>query len=347
MQTSEFELTFYKKQIAKFESQKRLNKDDLVKCQQMLQIIDNNKNYYPKQHQAMLEIDAYSRLNKLLKKHKMQPLGFFNEPMHKRPIFESKEILLDDWLKTIKNNIKLTKKSKNNQNFLQSLKDYSTWILENDNKNTAFVFLLRDMLLPYLYTKNGLRKGNVFPFLFGRKLMQYFYNNDSKDNFDYDFSDDEDLYMQFLEVIFEGATKYNDDFEKFFKFLKPKFLKIIKSNNSFYLFVKDWLKQISAKQIIVVESGRYATIPLILMCVDNRVDFKLFSTSPEFYDLYKGKIFIKNLDKMIDIEKSISQNEMFVFSSVKNGQIMIKTNSNEKVLKKCFNEINTMIFEWN
>lgn len=345
MQTSEFELSFYKKQITKFESQKRLNKDDLIKCQQMLQIIDNNKNYYPKQHKAMLEIDAYARLNNLLKKYKMKPLGLFNEPMHEKPIFESKEVLLSDWLKNIKNNIKITKKSKNNQIFLQDLKEYGKWVLKNNDKNTAYVFLLRDMLLPYLYAQNALRKENIFPFLFGRKLIKFFYNDISNDNFDFDFSDDEELYMQFLEIIFDGASKYNDNFEKFFKYIKPKFLKIIKAKQTFYSFVKNWLKQIKTEKIVVVESGRYATIPLILMCVDKRVDFKLFSTSPEFYDLYKGKIFVKNLDKMIDIEKSISQNEMFVFSSVKNGEIMIKTNSDKKVLKKCFDEISAMVFQ--
>lgn len=341
METADFEFLFYSKQIEKFEHKKKLSSDDLIMCQQMLQVIDNNKNYFPKQHQAMLKIDAYNKLSNILKQHGIKRLGKFKEPIHEQPKFDDKEICLDAFLTDLISKINNSKKCGKKPAFLQNLIDYTKWGVKNDKK-TSYVFLLRDMLLSYLYSTIKLGNSNAYPLLFGRKMLNYFYLNTSKDNFDFDFSDSDEIYMQFLETIFDSASKTNS-FDSFFSEIKPKFMKIIKANKEFYVFIKNWLKTIKTEKIIVIESGRYATIPLILKCVDDRVDFKLFSTSPEFYGIYKNKVFVKNLDKMIEIEKSLSQNELFVFSSIKDGKIMIKQNANDKVKQESIKEIMAVV----
>ena len=81
------------------------------------------------------------------------------------------------------------------------------------------------------------------------------------------------------------------------------------------------------------------TMPLILKSIDDRVDFVLFGTSPPFYQLYKDRIFTRDIAKLVSLEQSISQNELFVFSSVKDNKIYIKQTLDASRLQESKQEI--------
>ncbi len=53
--------------------------------------------------------------------------------------------------------------------FLENIYQYSKWI--GYKEKTAYIFLLRDMLLPYLFFKSKSFK-NIFPWLIGLKFLE-------------------------------------------------------------------------------------------------------------------------------------------------------------------------------
>lgn len=338
MNSIELERNCYLKKINEYETNTtKLSQQDASCVLAMQQIVREGYKYFPDQYKIMDKDKVLKRLDLLIKKNKLKALPAYDEELHYAPKFEETEKEIQDFCKTLK--IKTTFKTKDYPEILKNICEYTKFATKNE---ACFVFLLRDMFLPYLITKN-IEKKDCYPLLFGRKILKYFYSHTSNIKFDFDECDDDKIYLEFLEIICFSANKHSN-FDDFFKELKPKFLKLIKQNNDFFVFTKNLLKQIEAKKIIVVESGRFGTIPLILKCIDSRIDFRLFATGPEMYDIYKDKLFTKKgipleMSKLVDLEKSICQNEMFVFSSIKDNQIMIKKTSNKKVLSSSYDEI--------
>ena len=338
MNTSEFELKIYSKKLNKFEKKQKLTKIDLNEIKSMQQIVSEGYRYYPKQYSIMNKDKILERLNKLLKNNSAKKLGKYEEMPQKTPDFENHEIVLEDFCDNLK--IKTQKNLAKYPKILKELCDYTFWATK---EKAFYIFLLRDMFLPYLITKNVLQKP-CYPMLYGRKILKYFYSNSSIQGFDFGESDDDPIYLKFLYTLCDVASNYNDNFDKFFKVLKPKFLKLIKQNKSFFEYTKKMLSKIKSEKIIIIECGRYGTIPLILKCLDERIDFKLFSTGPEMFELYKDRIYNKKglrlpLSKLVDMEKLTCQNEMFIFSSIKNDKVMIKVTTNKKLLEQSHNEI--------
>lgn len=331
METIDFEKNFYEKTIKNFET-KKLTHNDLQKAQIMLQIIENNKNFYKKQAEVMESINAFDNLKHILNKHHISILGDFEDVEIKKPEFCDEEIKLNDFLKCL--TLPNPKKQHKNEEILLELKKFLEFSKE---KNASHIFLLRDMFLCFLKSKK--MNQNSYPLLFGRKMLKFFISKESNDCFDFNESDDDEIYTKFLGIMFDGASLYPKSFQKFFSYIKPKFLKILKQHKELYTFLKDYISQIKSKKIIVLESGLYGTMPLILKCIDARVDFRLFATRPEFYDIYKKRVFQKSLEKLVSLEKLSSQNEFFVFSSVKNNEVMIKQVKDSKIKNNSLEEI--------
>lgn len=337
MNTAEFEKLFFIKRLNYFENKKNLNKTDIEELL-YLQLLYNIETY-KETKKALQEIKVGKRIEKLLKPFNTTPLVLNEEEFDIKAEFNPKEIELNTFLSSIEKQFKNIPKKKCSTKLLKLVKNYANYIQKSSNYETAYVFLFRDMMLPYYYIKNKFSNKNIYPFLFGRKVLKYFYNNQSNDNFDFDYSDDEEIYLKFLYTTFDAVSLHPDNFDDFFNYLKPKYLKIINSNKPFKNFLKKYLSNIKSEKIIVVESGRFGTLPLILMCIDDRVDFRLLTTTPEMYGVFKNKFYTKDFRKMLLLEYSISQNEMIIFSSIKNNKIYIKQNKDNLVLQKSIDEI--------
>ena len=304
----------------------------------MLQNVDGGLSSYPSIYKTFDDIDATSRLKSLLKKTNSKPLPPYQDETHTAPSYSDKELSMETFFKNLRIYKKFT--SDNQLPIIKSICEFAHWAT---TENGAYIFLMRDQLLPYEMIKNNTNK-TCYPLILGRKLIKYFYTHESNDSFDFSDSNDDRSYLDFLFTMCQTAVEHHKDFNDFFTHLKPKFLKLIKSNEPFYNYLKKFLSNIKQDKIIVLESGRYGTMPLILKCIDDRVDFRLFCTGPELYKLYEGKVFEKDglkqgLSCMIEMEQSVSQNQLFVFSSVQKGNAMIKVTNDTDVLTKSFNEI--------
>lgn len=340
MNTAELELLIYKKRLLYLEKQKSLTPQQIHEVQAMHQIISEGKKYYPSQYKIVDNEKLTERLLNIMQKYNAPTLPAYEEMPHTTPSLNEKEISLLDFC----NNLKIPQKTKPDcdaKDTILNLCEYTSWATQE--QNAAYVFLLRDEFLPYVIASRTTNL-HCYPLLLGRKLLKYFYSHESNNGFDYGECDDDPIYLEFLYTICDTLARHHKSFSAFFKELKPKFLKLIHKNPDFYNFLKYQLDKIPDKKIIVVECGRFGTMPLILKCIDKRVDFRLFATGPEMYSVYKDKLFTKNglnlaIHELVLLEKSISQNEMFVFSSVKNNELMIKINNNKNILDKCYQEI--------
>lgn len=337
MDTFNFEKTFYTRRLKELENN-TLTKQDIEEIQTMYQIALDKIEYSPNTYKALQEINAYSRLEKLLKQNNTLPLPPFQEIVHTAPSFDNTELSLEDFLNNLNNNIKIPFNDKQLDIF-NDVCNFSNWLLK---ENSNIIFLLRDMFLPYLICKEC-SNTTATPLLIGRKLIKFFNDSKTENNYDFDASDDDENYLNFLYIIYEGATLYPNSFSKFFTYIKPKFIENIKKIPNLYEFLKINLSKIKGKKITVAESGLFGTIPLILMCVDNRIDFKLFSTHPALYEVYKNKIFTKNINQLLALEQSISQNQLFIFSSVRNNKTYIKQTTDPNILEKSYQEIANLL----
>ena len=335
MKTLEFEKHFYSRRISELEEKGKLDDSEIHEAQTMLQIIVANQNYYPSQHQAMLEIDAYVRLKALLSANGAEELPEISEATHETPNFDAEQSL-DTFLDTICKNITVTDFTKDDA-LLNEICAFSNWVSQKDGTK---VYLLRDMFLPYLVQREANGDRVAQPFLFGRKLLKFFSDRTALDGFDFGESDDADIYLEFLYIIYDGADAYPNDFEKFFEYVRPRFLEKIKSMPEYYNFIKNYLDNIKGDKILVVESGIMGTMPLILKSIDPRVDFVLFGTTPAFYHIYGERVFTREMSKLMDLEQSVSQNELFVFSSVKDGEVYIKQTTDIERKQASLDEIN-------
>lgn len=211
--------------------------------------------------------------------------------------------------------------------------DYSRYIFNSANSDMAYCFLLRDTLLSYLAFKkwNTEHKFTVYPMLVGRKYLSFF---DNKDNHF-------DVYQKIQDIIFEAL---DSGFEKLSD-IKSYLKKEMESKSEFSKLtnsLKSMLDKLKQERIMVIESGYIGTIPLLLSSLDDRVDFRLFTTIPYFYEVYREKFFTYEFQKLRLFETIYCQDALFKISSVDDtGNISVCDTSDYSIKKQALAELRT------
>jgi hypothetical protein len=160
--------------------------------------------------------------------------------------------------------------------FLEEIYRYCEWI--GYEEDTAYVFLMRDALLPYVFFRSRGRD-NIYPWLISRR---------------------------FLEDITE--TEYVDD-------------------------------DIRLPLYEALESGYMGTIPMMLKALDDRVDFRLFTTAPFLYETYQDRIFCRKYEDVRRFETLYSQDLFMQYSSYSSGKFYVNLSADESVKEKTISEI--------
>lgn len=207
---------------------------------------------------------------------------------------------------------------------------YTREIFRTSNPETAYCFLLRDTLLPYLAFKKWdiHRRLNIIPMFISRKFFHCLENNH------------EDLYNSIQNIIFEALDSNVETLNQLKEYLRDAL-----DNNPGELLpvvnlIRRMLDTIPQKNITIVESGYVGTIPLLLSALDVRVDFRLFTTIPYFYDHYKGRFYTNEFQKIREFETINCQNALFKLSSVSSdGFIKVVETSDNEVRAQSFKEL--------
>lgn len=213
--------------------------------------------------------------------------------------------------------------------------EYSKDIFRSFRRDTAYCFLLRDTLLPYLALKKWQNPGcsNVYPLFISRKYFSFFENENGY------------IYSEIQNVIFEALENNVKSFGQLKEYIKTALNKELAPFGGLFDSLKRILDKISQEKVLIIESGYIGTIPLLLSALDDRVDFRLFTTIPYFYEVYKGKFFSDKFEKIRLFETIQCQDALFKLSSisVKNADVAVVEAADKKVLDRSHAELHT----WN
>lgn len=210
---------------------------------------------------------------------------------------------------------------------INELLSYSDWIEKEDN--TAYVFLLRDTLIPYIcFCASGVK--SVYPWMIGRRFTEIF----TKEKF---FDD------AVREPIYNALEKGITDYPEFKRYCCSHILQTLSVHPSLANELKRLLGSIREERVIVVESGYCGTFPLLLSALDDRVDFRMFTTAPFLKHIYKERIYTDGYEQIRNIETLYSQEMLFELCDYKDGSFFVCENTDTAVREKALKEIKKAI----
>jgi len=170
--------------------------------------------------------------------------------------------------------------------FINDLVSFTNSISIDDD--TTYVFLLRDTLIPYLIFKsNG--ANNCHPYLIGRRMLE-------------DISAINNVDDMFRKSIIEALEKSINNYHDFEEYVVNDIKNTLREVPSIDSTLKQLLMSITSRKIMVIESGVYGTIPMLLKAIDARVDFKMYTTVPYLKDIYKDRIYTVEYEKIRQFE---------------------------------------------
>lgn len=206
---------------------------------------------------------------------------------------------------------------------IEDIAKYCEWL--DGQGGGAYIFLLRDCLLPYAYFAANGRDG-LYAYPIGRAFLR-------------DLSGVGDFDDIIRLPIYCAAEEGITDFAEFGQYFKCATAKTLRT----YPHVKNELARlldaIPYEEITVVESGYCGTIPMLLSAIDDRVAFRMYTTAPFFFELYKDKTFCRRYEQLRLFETLYSQDALFEYSSFKEGKFFVKISADDGILRKAKEEI--------
>lgn len=324
-----FNSEFYKKELEKLEAAPASNKT-IYRAQQLLKMLDDllDEGYTALNEEVEKAFSGVSRLRAYLKNNHAEPFFIYRKPYSETDVaYEQQSYELSEAIKELTENAKKSTDALNND-FLSELIDFCKWI--GYKKNTAYVFLLRDTLAPYIYYQSKKRE-NIYPWLLGRKTLTKLTGTDN--------IDDEIRSSIFKALEFKKCGNYKD----FCNVVLPDVRSTLKRFPETEKCLIALLGEIRQKRIIVVESGCSGTFPMLLMSLDPRVDFRMYTTYPYLLKIYGDKIYSPKYEENRLFETLYSQDLYLRFSDFRDMRFFVKKCKNKEVEKNAIAEINTLL----
>ena len=286
------------------------------------------------------EFDCINRLRAFIVRNHDAPFALINYSLDQKPHYVESLLDLAEYLDTLESRMDGSGPVLPEVPALfADICKYTNSIFQEADSDTAFVFLLRDTLLPYLAFRKW-DAGNqlaLFPFLIGRRYLSLLHGQKDAGG------ESEPLYDVLHEAIFSALLKEPRDFSELRLYARELLQKGLKPFPEVSSAVSSLLSRIKQKKIIVVESGYIGSMPMLLSCFDDRVDFRLFTTIPCLYQAYKGKYYTNAFEKIRCFETIQCQDALFQLSSIVGDKFMISETDNLQIQKRASMELKT----WN
>jgi len=324
-----YNLEYFKDQLQKLESTD-VTSQNVYHAKQLLKIVDDlvDEGYCQLSDAIEQSFSGVSRIRNYLQKCGAQPFSV------KRSLLTVGNITYDNqkvplcWAINQLVNMAQTATGECNNVFIAELVDFCKWIGYNDD--IAYVFLLRDTLLPYIYfSKFG--KTNIYPWLLGRQTLAQISQKQ--------FVDDEIRASIFCALEMGKAN----NFEEFCDAVLPKIRATVGKYVQLEHCLMDLLSSIKQSKIVVVESGCSGTIPMLLKSLDDRVDIKMYTTYPYLQSAYKDKIFTTKYENIRLFETLLSQDAMLKFNCFVDGKFYVNMCNNQQVITQSCEEIKAIL----
>lgn len=212
--------------------------------------------------------------------------------------------------------------------FLQELNRFCEWI--GNESDTAYIFLLRDTMLPYIRFLSE-QRDNLYPWLLGRSALQMLTGQNDTDDV---------LRASVMDALEFGKRR---NFEEFCNYVLPDIRRKLSCYPETEAFLTGLLRTITQKKIIIVESGCYGTFPMLLMSLDSRADMRMYTTVPYLAEVYADRIFTRAYENNRLFETLYSQDQYFRLSGIRDGRFYVKAGTDSMVEEKTLAEIRTML----
>lgn len=317
-----FNERYYREELEKLEN-RVLSSEEVYKAKQLLKILDDlaDEGYTNLNTRMENDFSCLTRLRRVIEEAGELPFKVNKDRLSKTiygPEEFSLNIIMDRLLKDAVNQNICSQNP-----FLQDIRDYCKWI--GHEENTAYVFLFRDALLPYLYFRNQNFK-NIYGWLISRKFL-----TDLTKTIDVD----DNIRLPIYEALEAGCN----DFNEFRVFCKDKILSVLDLHVGLKRVLLTLLNSIKEKRIIVIESGYCGTIPMMLNSLDDRVSFKMFTTAPFLKKVYQENIYCCRYEDIRNFETLYSQDLLLEYSSYRNGIFYVRLSKDTSVLNRSLSEI--------
>ena len=323
-----FNENYYRKKLEKYE-QDQHSDADIYEAKQLLKVLDDLADEgYTNLNDCMEEdFSCLTRLREVIHKNGAEPFLIDHERLSDT-VYDKEEYELEELLGKLLSEAGEVSSVSGNP-FLEEIYKYSEWI--GYDEDTAYVFLMRDALLPYMYfcSKN---RDNLYPWLISRKFMR-------------EITDTEDMDDDIRIPLYMALEKGNVSYDRYFPFCREEILESLDEYPQLKKILTDMLGTIKQKRIVVIESGYMGTIPMMLAALDSRVDFRLFTTAPFLYDTYRDKIFCRRYEDIRKFETMYSQDLFMQYSSWRDGKFYVNVTTDDIVRDRSLAEIKMFLNE--
>ncbi|MDE7206240.1 MAG: hypothetical protein K2N90_03635, partial [Lachnospiraceae bacterium] len=265
-----------------------------------------------------------------LKDNHAEPFPIYHKPLIETDVAYGQESI--ELAAAIK---ELTENAKESTNisddaFLTELIRFCDWV--GYEENTAYIFLLRDTLVPYIYYQSK-NRNRIYPWLLGRKTLTKLTGKENVDD---------EIRAAVIKALEFGNCR---NYEDFCGVVLPDIRGTLKQYPEIGNCLTALLEEIKEKHIIVVESGCSGTFPMLLRSLDDRVDVRMYTTYPYLLEVYGDKIYSPKYEENRLFETLYSQDLYFRFSDLKDGHFYIRKCENREVEKNAFAEIKAALNE--
>lgn len=319
-----FNENYYRRELEKLEN-KHLSPADLTEAKQALKVLDDldDEGYHNLSEYLEEKISCLSRLRRLIRDAGEEPFKVIH-PALPETTYSNEEFELSGLSDRFISDSAGVPRSQNP--FLREIKSFCEWLGHDDD--TAYIFLFRDALLPYVFCKTRGMK-NLHPWLISRRFIA-------------GVTGLEDIDDELRRPIYTSLEDGYTDFDSFQAYCRERILSALDEHTELRDILKNLLSTIKEPSIIVVESGYCGTIPLTLSALDDRVKFRMYTTAPFLYETYRENIFRKSYENMRMFETLCSQDTLLKYSSFKNGRFMVNLADSPEVIQMSLSEIKYM-----
>lgn len=324
-----YSLNYYIDELQKIESISA-NAETVYRAKQLLKMLDDllDEGYTELNEALESTCQGVSRLRKFLYDNNAEPFSTLKKSVSESEmVYEREETELIYAINELVTGATKNKTTTENP-FLASINCFCNWI--GYEEDTAYIFLLRDTLLPYIHyqAKNRTR---IYPWLLGRKTLEAIAGKECIDD---------EIRASIINALEIGDC---EDYNGFCRFV----LKDIRNTLINYPKIEkcfvDLLSEIKENHIVVVESGCSGTFPMMLKSLDDRVDFRMYTTYPYLLNIYGDRIYSKKYEENRLFETLCSQDSYFQFSSLRDNSFYVTKCLNEEIKKNAFAETKSVI----
>ena len=207
---------------------------------------------------------------------------------------------------------------------------YSAW-LKGAEGGAAFVFLLRDTLIPYLDFAGDISfSGRAYAYPIGRKYFKLAAGCG-------DFDD------KARAVIYEALEAGTSDFTEFRSYCRPRLCALLESVPAVRNALRGLFSGIGAERIIVVESGVHGTIPLLLMAADERAEMRMYTAAPFLWEQLGGFCYTRAYENARRFETVECRESFFELCGCSGGRFFVQETTSPAVREAALGELSYAI----